>query len=75
MLMSNYTEYNSYRRFKSRNRRAKRKIARAGTSYSETQKDITKVYLDIQKAISQGDVTSVRGCVTEKFERKMERLC
>ena len=68
------SESYAYSIFKRHNERARRKIARLGLSYSQMQKDITKIYLDIQKARMRGDMTSVRDYLTEKEKKKMTKL-
>ncbi len=71
MLLQN--EGYAYSVFKRSNKRAKRKITRLGFSYPQMQKDITKIYLEIQRARMEGDMTSVRGYVTEKIEKKLTK--
>ena len=71
-LLQNEAYY--YSAFKRRNSHAKRKIARLGFSYRQMQKDITKIYLEIQKARTRGDLTLIGNYVTDKFEKRMTRL-
>lgn len=70
-LLQNEAYY--YSVFKRANERAKRKIARLGYSYPQIQKDITKIYLEIQKAVIRGNLTLIGNYVTEKFEKKMAK--
>lgn len=71
MLLQN--EGYAYSVFKRANKRAKLKIARLGLSYLQVQKDITKIYLEIQEARMRGNLASVRNYVTEKFEKKLTK--
>ena len=62
----------AYPRFKIHNKRTKRKLDRAGIDYVEVKEEITKAYLEIQRAISQGDVVPVKGYMVEKFFKKQQ---